>query len=250
MDLKRTKFQNLRQGHRSVSEYIEEFSNLARYAPDDINTDAKRKEKFLKGLNDELIVQLSVAYVPTYQSLCDKAITLENTTKQVESRKRKHNFNKYHTEPTQKMRSFHENSGGPKYHERGRNNPHHHGQNIKGGYQGNIGGHIGNNHHEHRNGNTNEQHRRNQPRKKDLSQVECFVCHEKGHYAKDCSGKENDVKNSNRNGRINNNGNTNAFKDRREIQCFNCRNYGHFSNKCPEKSLQRHRVNTHDAKSR
>jgi Retrotransposon gag protein. len=49
-----------------VSEYIEEFSNLARYAPDDINTDAKRKDKFLKGLNDELLVQLSVAmFLPT-----------------------------------------------------------------------------------------------------------------------------------------------------------------------------------------
>jgi hypothetical protein len=246
MDLKRTEFQNLRQGHRSVSEYIDEFSNLARYAPDDINTDAKRKKKFLKRLNDELIVQLSMAYVPTYQSLCDKAITLENTMKQVENSKRTQNFNKYRSEPSQKMRTFHENSGGPEYHKHGRNNPHHHDQNINGGSNGNNWGHIGNSHHYHRNGNTNEKLRRNQSQKKDLSQVECFVCHEKGHYAKDCGGKENDS-NFNGNGRINNNGNTNAYKDRRQIQCFNCRNYGHFSNKCPEKNLQRHRVNTRDA---
>jgi hypothetical protein len=247
MDLKRAEFHNLKQGHHSVSEYIEEFSNLARYAPDDINTDAKRKDKFLKGLNDELIVQLSVAYVPTYQSLCDKAITLENTMKQVENRKRKQNFNKYQSEPSQKMRTFHENSGGHEYHEHGRNNPHHHDQNTNGGYQGNNWGHIGNSNHKHRNGNTNEQRQRNQSQKKDLSQVEYFVCHEKGHYAKDCSVKENDAKKSNENGRINNNGNTDAYKDRRQIQCFNCRNYGYFSNKCPEKNLQRHRVNTRDA---
>jgi hypothetical protein len=114
MDLKRTEFLNLRQGHRSVSEYIEEFSNLARYAPDDINTDAKRKERFLKGLNDELMVQLSVAYVPTYQALCDKAITLENTVKQVERRKRKHD--KHDSGPPHKMRSYGEGSRSSRHH--------------------------------------------------------------------------------------------------------------------------------------
>ena len=60
-----------------MAEYIEEFNNLARYAPDEVDTDAKRKEKFLEGLNDELNLQLSVAYVPTYQTLCDKATILE-----------------------------------------------------------------------------------------------------------------------------------------------------------------------------
>jgi hypothetical protein len=49
-----------------VSEYIDEFTNLSRNAPDDIDTDAKRKEKFLEGLNDELSIPLSVAYTPTF----------------------------------------------------------------------------------------------------------------------------------------------------------------------------------------
>ena len=88
--MKKKEFHNLKQHHRSVAEYIEEFNNLARYAPDEVDTDAKRREKFLEGLNDELNLQLSVAYVPTYQSLCDKAAILESKMKQVESRKRKH----------------------------------------------------------------------------------------------------------------------------------------------------------------
>ena len=54
MNLKKMEFHNLKQCHRSVVEYIEEFNNLARYAPDEVDTDAKRKEKFLEGLNDEL----------------------------------------------------------------------------------------------------------------------------------------------------------------------------------------------------
>ena len=178
MDLKRTEFQNLKQGHRSVSEYIEEFSNLARYAPDDINTDAKRKDKFLKGLNDELIVQLSVAYVPTYQSLCDKAITLENTMKQVEKRKRKHSYDKYGSGPPHKMRSYGEGSGGSGYHKYGNNdggskhhyngNGHHHNghksHHHHGSGNGNGNHHGGNNGHNH-----NNSHRFV---KKDLSQVE------------------------------------------------------------------------------
>ena len=52
MGLKKKEFQNLRQRHRSVAEYIGEFSNLARYAPEDVDTDDKRKDKFLEGLND------------------------------------------------------------------------------------------------------------------------------------------------------------------------------------------------------
>jgi hypothetical protein len=88
MGLKKKEFCDLKQKFRGVSEYIAEFTNLSRYAPDDIDTDAKRKEKFLEGLNDELSIPLSVAYTPTFQSLLDKAITLESKIKQSENRKR------------------------------------------------------------------------------------------------------------------------------------------------------------------
>jgi hypothetical protein len=81
MGLKKKEFCDLRQKYRSVSEYIDEFTNLSRYAPDDIDTDAKRKEKFLEGLNDEFSIPLSVAYTPTIQSLLDQAITLESKMK-------------------------------------------------------------------------------------------------------------------------------------------------------------------------
>jgi hypothetical protein len=60
MGLKKKEFYELRQKYRSMSKYIDEFTNLSCYAPDDIDTDAKRKEKFLEGLNDELSIPLSV----------------------------------------------------------------------------------------------------------------------------------------------------------------------------------------------
>jgi hypothetical protein len=63
LSLKRKEFRNLRQTNRTAAEYIEEFNNLSRYAPEDVDTDAKRRERFLDGLSDELSLQLSVATV-------------------------------------------------------------------------------------------------------------------------------------------------------------------------------------------
>ena len=66
MNLKQEEFRNLRQGNRSLTEYMDDFLALSRYAPDDIDTDVKRKAKFLRGLNDELKIHLSIAYTLGY----------------------------------------------------------------------------------------------------------------------------------------------------------------------------------------
>ena len=52
--MKKREFRNLRQGNRIVGQYVDEFSKLSRYAPDDVATDATKQERFLEGLNDEL----------------------------------------------------------------------------------------------------------------------------------------------------------------------------------------------------
>ena len=54
MAMKKREFRNLRQGGRIVGRYVDDFSNLASYALDDVATDAAKQEKFLEGLNDEL----------------------------------------------------------------------------------------------------------------------------------------------------------------------------------------------------
>ena len=66
MILKKKEFRSLRQGGRTVAEYVEDFNKLARYAPNDVSTDATMQEKFLEGLNDELGVQLTVATFANY----------------------------------------------------------------------------------------------------------------------------------------------------------------------------------------
>ena len=68
---------NLRQGNHTMAQYIDEFSKLSRYAPDDVAIDAAKQEKFMEGLNDEMIMQLMVATFNNYQELVYKALMIE-----------------------------------------------------------------------------------------------------------------------------------------------------------------------------
>jgi hypothetical protein len=52
MTVKKEEFLVLKQGPMSVSEYRDKFLQLSRYAPEDVNTDAKRQYRFLRGLVD------------------------------------------------------------------------------------------------------------------------------------------------------------------------------------------------------
>ena len=76
---------------------MDEFSKLARYAPDDVATDVAKQEKFMEGLNDEMSMQLMVATFNNYQELVDKALMIEGKQKQIESRKRKYGQGRYNS---------------------------------------------------------------------------------------------------------------------------------------------------------
>ena len=81
---------NLKQEEfRSLKEYMDDFQALSRYAPDDIETDVKRKTKFLRGLSDELKIPLSIAYTPNYEALMDQAIACMWITRPLGYPKRK-----------------------------------------------------------------------------------------------------------------------------------------------------------------
>ena len=42
MQMKKWEFRNLRQGNRTVAQYVDDFSKLSCYAPDDVATDAAK----------------------------------------------------------------------------------------------------------------------------------------------------------------------------------------------------------------
>jgi hypothetical protein len=89
MTVKKEEFLALKQGSSSVSEYRDRFLQLSRYAPEDVNTDAKRQYRFLRGLVDPLQYQLMNHTFPTFQHLIDRAIMTERKRKEMEDRKRK-----------------------------------------------------------------------------------------------------------------------------------------------------------------
>jgi hypothetical protein len=77
MTVKKEEFLALKQGSMSISEYRDRFLQLSRYAPEDVNTDAKQQYRFLRGLVDPLHYQLMNHTFPTFQHLIDRAIMTE-----------------------------------------------------------------------------------------------------------------------------------------------------------------------------
>jgi hypothetical protein len=58
LKLKKKELSELNQGSMTVNEYLNQLIQLSRYATNDVNTDEKKEDMFLKGLKDEIIFQL------------------------------------------------------------------------------------------------------------------------------------------------------------------------------------------------
>jgi hypothetical protein len=84
--LKQKEFLALRQGSMLVTEYLDKFTHLSRYAPDEVNTDLKWQERFLDGLIGPLNYQLQSHTFPDFHTLLNKAIGLESKRKELASR--------------------------------------------------------------------------------------------------------------------------------------------------------------------
>jgi hypothetical protein len=76
--LKKKEFQDLKQGSMSVNEYITKFIQLSRYASHEVDTDEKKQECFLNGLNDGLAYAPEARDFENFQGMVNKALVLEN----------------------------------------------------------------------------------------------------------------------------------------------------------------------------
>src|SRR6266542_3740264 len=73
-----------------VNQYIYKFMKIARYAPEDVNTDKKKQDRFRKGLNSHLKAQLITHIYPDFNTLMNRTILLEYAHSHIENeRKRK-----------------------------------------------------------------------------------------------------------------------------------------------------------------
>jgi hypothetical protein len=87
--LKQREFLALKQGNMSVNEYLDKFTQLPRYASEEVNTGPKRQECFLDSLIEPLNYQLQSHSFPDFATLLKKAIGLENKLVELGEQKRK-----------------------------------------------------------------------------------------------------------------------------------------------------------------
>ncbi|KAK1651665.1 hypothetical protein QYE76_069470 [Lolium multiflorum] len=86
----RDEFRELKQGRMSMVEYRDRFLTLSRYAPDETDTNEKKKERFLNGLHDEMQIVLVNIQFTDLEALVDSAIQMEGKLNQAnENRKRR-----------------------------------------------------------------------------------------------------------------------------------------------------------------
>jgi hypothetical protein len=87
--IKKKEFQDLKQGSKTVSEYVTHFMQLSRYAPNEVDTDEKKQKCFLNGLDDGHTYALEACNFENFQTMVDKTLLLENR-RGILSSKRKH----------------------------------------------------------------------------------------------------------------------------------------------------------------
>jgi hypothetical protein len=76
--LEKKEFQDLRLGSMSVNQYVTRFTQLSRYAQTNVDTDEKKQDCFLNGLNDSLAYALEAKNYENFQDMVNKALVLEN----------------------------------------------------------------------------------------------------------------------------------------------------------------------------
>jgi hypothetical protein len=74
-------FSELQQDGMTVNEHLNKFTQMSRYAPDEVNIDEKKQDAFLNGLNDEIHFQLLNTDYEDFQKMVYKAIIVENKIK-------------------------------------------------------------------------------------------------------------------------------------------------------------------------
>jgi hypothetical protein len=82
MATKLEEFLALRQGDQPVMQYVGRFNHLSQYAIEYVNTDAKKKRCFMRGLNTKLQTMMTTCTNTTYHEAVNIAIACEEKNRQ------------------------------------------------------------------------------------------------------------------------------------------------------------------------
>ena len=78
MKMKHTEFMQLTQGNKTLKEYLHAFNHLSRYAPEFVNTEAKKTASFKRGLGPKLLKTMGRTKCTTFNEFVSDALTQEN----------------------------------------------------------------------------------------------------------------------------------------------------------------------------
>jgi hypothetical protein len=77
LHMKQEEFIRLKQGGVTVMQYLNKFNHLSQYAIDQINTDLKKKNCFMRGLNDRLQRKKATCLDLTYSRAISTTLSVE-----------------------------------------------------------------------------------------------------------------------------------------------------------------------------
>jgi hypothetical protein len=90
MRKKRQEFMDLKQGGRTIHDYSKKFNHLAQYMPDQVDTDAKKKDCFMIGLSTKLQKRMVLNTGGTFPEFVSNVMIMDDTiSAHKETKKRK-----------------------------------------------------------------------------------------------------------------------------------------------------------------
>jgi hypothetical protein len=79
MRKKRQEFMDLKQGRMSVHDYSKQFNHLAKYAPDQVDTDENKKDRFTIGLSTKLQERMTLNTRGTFLEFVSNVMIADDT---------------------------------------------------------------------------------------------------------------------------------------------------------------------------
>jgi hypothetical protein len=77
LHMKQEEFMKLKQGGDTVNQYLNKFNHMSQYAIDQVNTDLKKRNCFMRGLNDRLQRKMAACIDLTYGKAVSTTLSVE-----------------------------------------------------------------------------------------------------------------------------------------------------------------------------